>query len=151
MSGLTGRYECKIDAKGRLKLPAGLLRQLPEGSSRKFFINKGLDNYIDLYTESNWDKITQKLEQLNRLNSKHRKFLRRFYSHAISTEMDTSDRILISKTLGELVGIQDDVIIICYGTSIEIWAKETFDRDNDDTEDFSEMADDIFGNTNPFE
>jgi MraZ protein len=70
MTGYTGQYDCKIDVKGRLKLPAGILRQLPEGHEGKLVINKGLDNNLDLYTLPAWEKVTEKLEKLNKFNSK---------------------------------------------------------------------------------
>ncbi|MBC8342891.1 MAG: MraZ N-terminal domain containing protein, partial [Bacteroidetes bacterium] len=41
MSGFIGEYECKIDAKGRIKLPVDLLRQVPEDAKNKFVINRG--------------------------------------------------------------------------------------------------------------
>lgn len=149
MAGYTGQYDCKVDAKGRLKLPAGLLRQLPEGHQGKFVINKGLDNNLDLYTIAAWDKITQELERLSRFNSRQRNFLRAFYKHATHVEMDGSDRILISKKASELIGLKDDAVIMCYGSTIEIWSKESYDANVDvDNDDFSDMADEIFGNIN---
>lgn len=148
MAGYTGQYDCKVDAKGRLKLPAGLLRQLPENQGGKFVINKGLDNNLDLYTESAWDKITEKLDKLNKFNSKHREFLRAFYKHAAHVEMDSSERILISKKAADLIGLKDEAVIMCFGSSIEIWSKEVYEANNTDMDNFSDMADEIFGNIN---
>lgn len=148
MAGYTGQYDCKIDAKGRLKLPAGLLRQLPEQQSGKFVINKGLDNNLDLYTESAWEKITEKLDKLNKFNSKHREFLRAFYKHAAHVEMDSSERILISKKAADLIGLKDEAVIMSFGSSIEIWSKEAYEANNTDMDNFSDMADEIFGNIN---
>lgn len=149
MAGYTGQYDCKVDAKGRLKLPAGLLRQLPEGQGGKFVINKGLDNNLDLYTQEDWEKVVQKLEKLNKFNSTHRNFLRAFYKNVAQIEMDSSERILISKKAADLIGLKDEAVIMCYGQTIEIWAKEVYDSTVDvDNEDFSGLADEIFGNIN---
>lgn len=149
MAGYTGQYDCKIDAKGRLKLPSGLLRQLPENQSGKFVINKGLDNNLDLYTEAAWDKITQKLEQLNKFNSRQREFLRAFYKNAVHIEMDGSERVLIPKKAADLIGLKDEAVIMCYGSSIEIWSKEAYEATvNVDIDNFSDMADEILGNIN---
>lgn len=149
MAGYTGQYDCKIDAKGRLKLPSGLLRQLPENQSGKFVINKGLDNNLDLYTEAAWDKITQKLEQLNKFNSRQREFLRAFYKNAVHIEMDSSERLLIPKKAADLISLKDEAVIMCYGSSIEIWSKEAYEATvNVDIDNFSDMADEILGNIN---
>lgn len=149
MAGYTGQYDCKVDAKGRLKLPAGLLRQLPEGHSGKFVINKGLDNNLDLYTLEDWDKVVQKLDKLNKFNSSHRNFLRAFYKNVAQIEMDSSERILISKKAADLIGLKDEAVIMCYGQTIEIWSKEEYDKTVEAAnEDFSGLADEIFGNIN---
>lgn len=149
MTAYTGQYDCKIDSKGRLKLPVGILRQLPENHQGKFVINKGLDNNLDLYTSSDWEKITQKLDTLNKFNSRHREFLRTFYRYAVHVEMDSSDRILISKKSADLIGLQDEAVIMGYGSNLEIWAKEEFEaQNNKGMDNFSDMADDIFGNIN---
>jgi MraZ protein len=34
MSFLTGEFECKLDPKGRMMIPAGLKKQLPEAEMR---------------------------------------------------------------------------------------------------------------------
>ncbi len=149
MTGYTGQYDCKIDVKGRLKLPAGILRQLPEGHQGKLVINKGLDNNLDLYTLLSWEKVTEKLEKLNKFNSKHRDFLRAFYRNAVHVELDSSDRMLISKKTADLIGLKDEAVIIGYGSNIEIWSKEEYEtKINVEIDNFSDMADDILGNIN---
>ena len=149
MTGYTGQYDCKIDVKGRLKLPAGILRQLPEGYEGKLVINKGLDNNLDLYTLQAWEKVTEKLEKLNKFNSKQREFLRAFYRNAVHVELDSSDRMLISKKTSDLIGLKDEAVIIGYGSNIEIWSKDEYEaKINVDIDNFSDMADDILGNIN---
>lgn len=149
MTGYTGQYDCKIDVKGRLKLPAGILRQLPEGHQGKLVINKGLDNNLDLYTLLSWEKVTEKLEKLNKFNSKHRDFLRAFYRNAVHVELDSSDRMLISKKTADLIGLKDEAVIIGYGSNIEIWSKEEYEtKINVEIDNFSDMADDILGDIN---
>ena len=146
MSGFIGQFECKVDAKGRMKLPAGLLRQLPEGSAGTFVINKGLDNNLDLYTMEAWENLTQKLKELNRMNSRKRKFLRDFYENAVHLELDSSDRILIPQKSAQLVGLERDAVIVCYLDNIEIWSKEVYEKEKEDaSDDFSDLADEIFG------
>jgi hypothetical protein len=43
---------------------------------------KDLDNNLDLYTLPAWEKVTEKLEKLNKFNSRQRDFLRAFYRNA---------------------------------------------------------------------
>ena len=41
MAFFTGEHECKLDAKGRLVLPARLKAVLPESSKKSIIIRKG--------------------------------------------------------------------------------------------------------------
>jgi len=62
MYQLAGEYDCKIDAKGRLKLPSGLLKQLGD-MSLNFTLNRGFETHLMLYPESEWLKKTKEIDQ----------------------------------------------------------------------------------------
>jgi MraZ protein len=70
MSYLTGEFNCKLDAKGRMMIPADLKKQLPEAEKEGLVINRGLENYLVIYTKREWDK---KLDELSKLNEYDRK------------------------------------------------------------------------------
>ena len=48
MIGFLGEYEATVDAKGRFLLPAGFKKQLPEGESNAFVINRGFEKCLSL-------------------------------------------------------------------------------------------------------
>ena len=55
MQRLTGEFQCKVDAKGRLRIPSSLVRQL--GSDNlTFTINRGFEKHLILYPKMVWDK-----------------------------------------------------------------------------------------------
>lgn len=152
MTGYTGQFECKVDAKGRMKLPAGLLRQVPEETRTQYVVNKGLDDCLLLYSKSDWDKLMSKLNQLNYFNPKHREFQRIFCKMAVVVDLDSSERILIPKRLSESAGIGDEAVILAFGNNIEIWSKEKYDtKFNEVPENLSDLAADVLGNINLFE
>ena len=93
MQPLLGEYDCKIDAKGRMRLPSGLLSQLPEKESYEFVLNRGLENCIMLYPVEVWDEITKKVNELNQFVKKNREFIRYFYRGAQRITLDSADRI----------------------------------------------------------
>ncbi len=144
---LLGEYECKIDAKGRMRLPSGLINQLGERESHNFVVNRGFEKHLMLYPEEVWDKITEEINQLNPYNKKNRAFQRYFYRGANMITMDSADRILVSKRLLEYADIDKDVVLSAYNDRIEIWAKEEYERVlNEEPEDFSDLAEDVLGN-----
>lgn len=149
MQQLLGEYECKMDPKGRMRLPTGLIAQLGEGITHTFVINRGFDNCLMLYPETVWDKISAEVNQLNLYNKKNREFVRYFYRGAQKVEMDNADRILINKRLLEYAEIDKDVILSAYNDRIEIWATEKYDQVIDaEPEDFSDLAEEVLGKVN---
>jgi MraZ protein len=146
---LLGEYECKIDAKGRMRMPSGLIAQLGGGEGLTFVINRGFETCLMLYPESVWEKITSEINQLNLYNKKNRDFVRYFYRGAQKVVMDSADRILVSKRLLEYAAAEKDVILSAYNDRIEIWAKQEYEQllDEEPT-DFSDLAEDVLGKIN---
>ncbi len=50
MIQLIGEFECKLDAKGRLVVPAALKRQLPDVEQEGLIVNRGFDKNLVIYT-----------------------------------------------------------------------------------------------------
>ena len=46
MSYLIGEFECKLDTKGRMMIPSGLKKQLPEAEKEGLVINRGFKKYL---------------------------------------------------------------------------------------------------------
>ena len=51
MHQLTGEFDCKLDAKGRVRLPANLVRQLSGSGAYEFMVNRGFENPFDALPE----------------------------------------------------------------------------------------------------
>ena len=146
MQQLLGEYECKIDAKGRMRMPTGLIVQLGESENYSFVVNRGFENCLMIYPENVWEKITAEINQLNLYNKKNRDFVRYFYRGAHKVSMDSADRILVTKRLLEYAGVDKEVILSAYNDRIEVWAKEHYDSMlQDEPADFSDLAEDVLG------
>ncbi|MEL7118770.1 MAG: division/cell wall cluster transcriptional repressor MraZ [Bacteroidota bacterium] len=146
---LLGEYECKMDAKGRMRLPSGLIGQLGEKETYNFVINRGFEKHLMLYPEEVWDRITEEINELNLYNKKNRDFVRYFYRGAQKVTMDSADRILVTKRLLEYAEVDKDVILSAYNDRIEIWSKEEYEfMLDEEPDDFSDLAEDVLGKGN---
>lgn len=146
MFQLTGEYECKMDPKGRVKLPAGLIRQLSATGNLSFVMNRGFEKCLMLYPKEVWEKKTQEVNNLNIYIPKQRQFIRYFYRGATELTTDTADRILIPKNLNEYAGLGKEVMLFAYHEQIEIWAKDRYaEMLGSEPEEFSELAAEVFG------
>jgi len=151
MPQFSGEYDCKLDGKGRFRLPTNLLKQL-EGLGTDFMVNRGIEQCLVLYPKTEWEKITEELNKLNMYVEKNRRFVRYFMRGSSEASLDSADRMLIPKRLQEYAAIDKEVIVFAYLNKIEIWAKEIYDNMlGEEPEDFSSLAEDVMGNTVPTE
>ncbi|MBK9735742.1 MAG: division/cell wall cluster transcriptional repressor MraZ [Saprospiraceae bacterium] len=141
----TGEYECKLDAKGRLKLPTAIVKLIGGGENLKFTINRGFEKHLMLYPNDVWEMKTNEINQLNIYSTQQRQAIRYFYRGATELEMDASERINLPGSLMEYAGIDKDVVLFAYQNQIEIWAKDKYDQMlGEEPDDFASIAEDIF-------
>ena len=129
-SSLLGEFECKLDAKGRLRLPSQLIKQLAQFQSDNLVIHRGYDNHLTLYPETVWEeKKRRALSQFNPDRKDERSAIRYFYRGATGLTIDSSDRVLLPKKLTDWAGIEKDVVLFAYEGQIEVWDQKAYDED----------------------
>ncbi|TWR27925.1 division/cell wall cluster transcriptional repressor MraZ [Mucilaginibacter achroorhodeus] len=144
MSYLTGEFECKLDAKGRMMIPAGLKKQLPEADTEGLVINRGLEKYLVIYTKTEWDKKLDELSKLNEYDRKVNQFVRYFTGGATTVEPDAAGRINLPKGLMEYAGITGEVVLTCMLNKVEIWDKKAHQQMlSDEPENFADLAEEV--------
>jgi MraZ protein len=121
MTNFFGEYECKLDEKGRLKLPSAILKQLSEDQSRDFVANRGFERCLYLFPKDVWTQKLQEVQGLNEYLPEVRQFKRYFYRGATAFTPDKADRILLPKILLDYAAIEKTVIISAVGDYLEIW------------------------------
>ncbi len=153
MANFIGEYECKVDPKGRVMLPAGLKKQVSPDAQDKFVLNRGFEKHLNLYPMDEWQKISAEVNKLNLYVAKNREFLRRFNNGATELELDNTNRFLISKKMMEYAGIEKEIVLFAYANRIEIWPKEAYDKlmAEEAGEDFSSLAEQVMGKANKTE
>ncbi|MBN8702423.1 MAG: division/cell wall cluster transcriptional repressor MraZ [Bacteroidetes bacterium] len=147
MANFIGEYVCKVDAKGRVVLPAGLKKQISPEAQEKFVVNRGFEKHLVLYPFNEWQIISAEVNKLNLYVKKNRDFVRKFMNGATEVELDNINRFLLPKRLTEYAEMKNEVILFAYANRIEIWAKEEYERTmKDDTQDFASLAEEVMGN-----
>ncbi len=144
---LTGTYECKVDAKGRLMMPAALKKQLSPVLQEGFVLRRSVfQTCLELYPMSEWQKLMQKINKLNRFKKKNNDFIRRFTAGVKMVEVDVNGRLLIPKDLTVFANISKNIVITSAINIIEIWDKDLYEQAiNDATTDFADLAEEVMG------
>ena len=150
MEHLIGTYECKVDTKGRVMMPISLKKQLSKLINDGFVLKRSVFNHcIEMYPVSEWSKLMDKLNGLNRFNKKNNDFIRRFTAGVKSVEMDISGRFLISKDLLKFASIDKEIVVSSSVNILEIWNKSTYEKViNEATLDFGVLAEEVMGDKN---
>jgi len=144
-----GEYDCKVDAKGRVMMPAGLLRQFPADLRERFVINRSVfQRCLVLYPMDLWNEITGDLAKLNRFVKDNDAFIRQFTNGAFGVEVDATNRILLPKRLMEFASIKSDLVMVANLNKIEIWSSESYDSvtGSYDPDSFAQLAEKVMGN-----
>ncbi|HTX88787.1 MAG TPA: division/cell wall cluster transcriptional repressor MraZ [Bacteroidales bacterium] len=146
MTNLIGEFECTLDSKGRIILPAALKRQMPREAQDKFAITRGFESCLILYPMNEWQVISAEVNRLNTYNRKNRNFMRYFYRGATELALDGSNRLLLPKGLLTYAKIEKDIILFAFSNRIEVWAKDAYERlMTDEPEDFAALAEEVMG------
>lgn len=149
MIQLLGEFVCKLDAKGRLVVPAGIKKQLPNVDEEGLIINRGFERHLVIYPKSVWNGIASEVSKLNQFEEKTRKFNRFFLRGVSELSLDNASRVLLPKTLLDWAGIDSDVVLVCQFDKIELWSKAAYDDLlGDEPENFAQLAEEVMGNKN---
>jgi MraZ protein len=127
MTFFTSQYESKLDAKGRLVLPARIKSQLPEGE-QELVVRKGFEQCLILYPMVEFKKVFSKISGLNEFNEEYRKLQRNFLSGVVTVELDSSGRFLIPKNMLTYAQIDKDAMLVGMGNKVEIWNPTVYEK-----------------------
>ena len=147
---IIGTYECKVDAKGRVMLPAPLKKQLSSSLQNGFVLKRSVfQPCLELYPMEEWDLMMKKINKLNRFVKKNNDFIRRFTAGVKVVEIDALGRLLVPKDLVQFASIFKDVVFSSAVNIVEIWDKDLYEKSIDgEGVDFADLAEDVMGNLN---
>ena len=117
---LLGTYTPKIDAKGRMALPAKFRSQLGSG----MVMARGQERCVYLLPQSEFRRIAVQIQR---------------------TSMgDKQGRVLVPQMLRDYANLGSDIVVIGVGTRAEIWNRQAWeDYLADKEQGYSDIADDV--------
>lgn len=141
-----GEFECTLDEKGRILMPAALLKQFTASLRKKFVINRSVfQKCLVIYALDGWQEIANDLLKLNRFNKENDDFIRQYTNGAIMLEVDASNRLLLPKRLLDYAKIDRDIVLSASLNKIEIWSVKVHNdlMKNYDHGKFAELAEKV--------
>ena len=150
MRHFIGSYECKLDSKGRIMIPVAIKKQLNPILSKGFVIKRAVFNKcLEIHPMSEWKKIVDQVNQLNRFVKKNNDFIRSYMSGLKIVNTDSSSRILIPKDLLEFAGLEKQIVLSSSVNIIEVWDKNEYEKSvSKSLKKFGDLAEEVMGNKN---
>lgn len=137
---LLGTYTPKIDAKGRVALPA----KLRSGFAQGMVMTRGQERCVSLLPMQEFRRMARQIQRTSMGNKAARDYLRVFLSGASEQEPDKQGRILVPPMLKNYANLGDDIVVIGVGTRAEIWNREAWEAYLVSQEQgYADIADDV--------
>ncbi len=131
-----GRH--KVDAKGRVSIPASFRRVLEagdpnwqSGDSPELVIVYGdhRRNYLECYTMEAIEEVDAKIDAMPR-GAMERKMLQRlFHGQSFPTNVDETGRLVLPAKLRNKIDLDGEAFFIAAGDTFQIWKPETYETE----------------------
>jgi len=117
-----GTHTPRLDAKGRLALPAKFRGNLEDG----LVITKGQERCLFVFPMREWERIKTTLGEAPMTNPAVRAYSRVFFASASDEVPDAQGRITVPPQLREYAGLTKDCVVIGANTRVEVWDAEAW-------------------------
>lgn len=136
-----GEHNHNIDEKGRLQMPARFRASFAEGA----VVTRGLDGCLFIYTNSEWQKLAEKLMNLPLSQSDARKFARLMLAGAVDVELDKQGRLVVPAYLRQFAGLGSNVVVAGLYNRLEVWDSKKWKVQQEEAEKKSDEIADALG------
>lgn len=120
MKQFRGRFEVKLDEKGRMNLPAAL----SDSENSSFVVTNSQyqgHRCLDIYSAQEWNQLQTRISQLSPLKKEVQAFQRFYIASGQPVEAGSQGRMLIPKSLRDYAGLEDQIVLVGMGTKLEVW------------------------------
>ena len=119
-----GTYQHRIDAKGRLPVPAAFRRLLGD---KGLVVVTLLDQCLAAYSPGEWARLEAQLAALPAFSKPVKALTRLLASRAADCEIDVQGRILLPPALRQAAGLGRDAVVVGVLNRFEVWSPESWD------------------------
>lgn len=131
VAGLFGEYRHKIDAKGRLSLPAAFRKTLTE-DTQLVVVPDAKNGFLSVYTVENYeawvDALFEKKGGYNPGDRMHVMLRTKLNASAMPNVMDAAGRINLPAKQRDMVGLEKDAVVVGNTDHFEIWDAARWDE-----------------------
>lgn len=125
---LRGNFTAKLDAQGRVKIPAAHRQLIQEEYGFDLYVTSITGENLLIYPMREWEEIEARLLEPPKMLPEKVKFLRHTNYYGQVTSMDKQGRVSIPAHLRQAAGIDGAVAVMGYLTYLQVWNRERFEE-----------------------
>lgn len=149
-----GESHHKVDAKGRVSIPASFRRVLEagdpnwkSGETPELVIVYGdhRRSYLECYTMEAIDEVDAKIDAMPRGSMERKMLQRMFHGQSFPTTVDETGRLVLPAKLRAKIALEAEAFFIAAGDTFQIWKPETYETEEQAKADawLDELPDDF--------
>lgn len=120
-----GTFPRSVDAKGRLLVPAEMVRALDAADREGYYLAPG-EGFVFLFKRSTFLRLAQGMATPTPFANT--RFNRAFFGTAAWRPTDAMGRILLPEELKDPCAIKDEAVLVGCGEYLEIWAPAELEK-----------------------
>ncbi|MGL5043152.1 MAG: division/cell wall cluster transcriptional repressor MraZ [Culicoidibacterales bacterium] len=137
---LIGEFHHSLDVKSRLIVPVKFREEI----GRTFVMTRGLEGCLFVFSQKEWENISDKMATMPLMKKQARQFSRMFLSGAAEVDVDKNGRFIIPQVLQNFAQLEKDCVIIGVQDRLEIWSKSRWTEFCEDSFDqYEEIAEQL--------
>ena len=122
---LIGRYDAKFSEKHQISFP----KKFREVLGEKLIVTKGLEQYLIIVSESNWNTLLEGTDGKPFTNKQAREMQRFLLGNAAYVELDDKGRFVLPDHLAEYAKLNTDIVFAGIQRFVEVWSKEAWEAE----------------------
>jgi len=126
MFKVRGRFDVRMDAKGRLPLPARLREKLAASGDPRLVL-AAWDGGLQGFTAGRWAAMERRFAGVSMFDAASRDFLLAYVASAAEVAPDKAGRINVPPPLRRRAGLDRDCVVVSFLGVLEIWSAERFE------------------------
>ena len=135
MTHFLGTHQNRLDAKGRVSIPASFRTALKSrcenanGNGTHFVLRPSHQHRcIEAWPVEVFDALSDQLNRLDLFSPQHDDMATSLYADAFPVEADKEGRVVLPEKLVEHAGLTDAVVFMGLGRTFQIWEPTAADR-----------------------
>ena len=122
-------FECKLDKKGRVSVPASFRSHLSALGYNGFIAYPSFNNpALEGCSQDRIEKLSNSIDSLNPFEEKRDFFATSILSDSLSLQFDSEGRISLPSKLLKHAKIKSNMLFVGQGLTFQIWEPSAFEK-----------------------